>query len=197
MSPLPKQTDEALARQAADGLRPAFEQLVERYGGAVQAVLEKRLGDHHAALDLTQEAWVRVFRALDRFDPRQSFRSWLFAIVLNAARDERRRRERSQIVCLDDFRSAATPDQAQARAAERSDERAAIDVAVARVPDPFRTALVLVDLEGLSYEEAALSLRCAVGTVKSRVNRGRNVFRDQWIRVSGESASTRLAGECP
>lgn len=194
MSTPTKPPDEALARQAAEGLRSAFEQLVERYGGAVLAVLEKRLGDHHAALDLTQEAWVRVFRALGRFDPEQSFRSWLFAIVLNAARDERRRRERSQVVYIDDFRSAAAPD--EVATLERSDDRAAIEATVARVPDPFRTALVLVDLEGLSYEEAARSLNCAIGTVKSRVNRGRLSFRDLWTRVSGESASARLAGEC-
>ncbi|MEM7201280.1 MAG: RNA polymerase sigma factor [Planctomycetota bacterium] len=183
-------SDESLALAAGRGAWDAFEQLVERYGGRVVAALERRVDDHHTAHDLAQEAWIRVHRALPRFDGRRTFRCWLFAIALNAARDEGRRRRRNRLVYADDLatveRQPPPPDP--------------IEDVLQRVPEPFRSSLQLVDLEGLSYEEAAVSLRCAVGTVKSRVSRGRLAFRDHWQRANPEatwSAANRRPGVTP
>jgi RNA polymerase sigma-70 factor (ECF subfamily) len=184
-------TDEDLAVRAAGGSRAAFEGLVERYGGSVLSVLERRVGEHHRALDLAQEAWVRVFRALPGFRPDSAFRPWLFSIVLNAARDEARRLGRARVVHLDDFRADA--ESARTGALDR-DENDAVLGALGRVAEPFRTALFLVDVEGLAYEDAALSLGCAVGTVKSRVSRGRLAFREHWKRLSGERIGDATAG---
>ncbi len=175
-------TDEFLAHEAAAGSRHAFEQLVERYGGRVLSVVERRFGDHHAALDLAQDAWVRVFRALPRFREGSSFRSWLFAIVLNATRDEGRRRQRSPLVYVEALPQTEEP--------MKPIERVHIDDAIREVQEPYRTALILVDVEGLQYEDAAESLGCAVGTVKSRVHRGRLAFRDQWERMGGEKTTS-------
>ncbi len=181
-----EETDEGLAARAVAGSRSAFEELVLRYGGSVLALIKKRLTDEHQALDVAQEAWIRVFRALSSFDTERSFRSWLFSIVINGTRDEGRRRGRDRIVYLDDFREEELSDCGQA-----GDERDAIDTALGRVAEPFRSALMLIDVEGLAYEEAAVSLGCAVGTVKSRTNRGRLLFRDQWLRLSNEGAAER------
>lgn len=145
-------------------------------------VLARRLGDHSAAMDLGQETWIRVFRALPEFDAERSFRSWLFAIALNAARDEGRRRQRSPV----DYVGDAPTQAIESRAAE---DRQAIDRALAGVAEPYRTAIVLVDSEGLDYAEAAASCGCALGTMKSRVARGRAAFREQWHLVCGESES--------
>jgi len=184
MPHLDPDSDEALAAAAAQGSRAAFEELVERFGGSVVALIERRIGDHHTAMDLAQEAWVRTFRALSLYDANRSFRSWLFSIVLNVARDEGRRRERNRVISLDDHRdSLAVKD-----ASEQMEDRDLIDDSLGQVSEPFRTAMVLVDIEGLNYEEAAECLGCAVGTVKSRVNRGRLAFRDSWLRQSGKQA---------
>ena len=184
------ESDETLATQATNGSRAAFEELVFRFGGAVVSLLERRLRDHHLALDLAQEAWVRVFHSLSRFDSSRSFRPWLFSIVLNAARDEGRRRERSRVVSIDDYRDSLSAKSS----VDEVDERALIEDSLDRVEEPFRTAVLLVDVEGLSYEEAAESLQVAIGTIKSRVNRGRLAFRDHWVRLSGASAEELTIG---
>lgn len=176
--------DGELALEAARGSRAAFEELVRRYAGAVNAALERRHPDPHLAQDLCQEVWVRAFRGLAGFRPGASFRSWLFGIAFNALRDERRRAHRATA------RTALQPAgeldlrASGGDAAERDERRAALD-ALMGVEEPFRTALALVDLEGFSYEEAARALACAVGTVKSRVSRGRSAFRERWERGAG------------
>jgi RNA polymerase sigma-70 factor (ECF subfamily) len=178
------ESDEDLAAAAAAGSRAAFERLVERWGGPVLAALERRVGDAHLALDLVQEVWVRVFRGLAGFRPRgaSTFRSWLFGIALNAVRDEGRRQERARIVYIDEVREAA----GAADPNRESEERAAVEAALLRVEEPYRTALVLVDLLGFSYDEAARSEACAVGTIKSRIHRGRLAFRDAWAPLDAD-----------
>ena len=185
--PSPSTTeDETLARAAASGSRAAFARLVDRYAGRVVSTLERRLGDHNAALDVGQETWIRVFRSLPNFDADKSFRSWLFAIALNAARDEGRRRQRSPVEFVGEV-----PHKNSASESRAHDDRQAIDRALAGITEPYRTAVVLVDSEGLDYQEAATSCDCALGTMKSRVARGRAAFREQWRKVCGEAGTTQ------
>jgi len=158
----------------------------------VLAVLEKHVADHHAAHDLAQEAWIRVFGALRVFRSDAAFRPWLFAIVLNLVRDDHRKRARttSQFGALD--AEAALEPAAPRRddPSHRAADRDALDQALASVPEPFRSALQLVDAFGFSYDEAAQSLECSQGTVRSRVHRGRLAFRDSYQRlVAAESAA--------
>lgn len=180
--------DETLASAAASGSRAAFARLVDRYAGRVVATLERRLGDHSAALDVGQETWIRVFRGLPSFDVDKSFRSWLFAIALNAARDEGRRRKRSPVDYVDELPHSNSHSASDSRA---HDDRQAIDRALAGIAEPYRTAVVLVDSEGLDYQEAAASCDCKLGTMKSRVARGRAAFREQWRKVCGETETTK------
>ncbi|MEC7583937.1 MAG: sigma-70 family RNA polymerase sigma factor [Planctomycetota bacterium] len=165
-------TDEGLAFAAGGGDRSAFAELVERYAGRIVAAIDRRLGDHHAALDVAQEVWIKVFRALPRFREGASFRSWLFSIALNATRDEGRRRQRRPTEGPDALVPLTTKQQPT--------QRLAIHDALQRVPEPFRSTLQLVDVEKFSYEEAATALGCNVGTVRSRLSRGRHAFRKQW-----------------
>lgn len=177
--------DEEHALRAAAGAVDSFEALVERYGARLLAVLERQTGEHHVAHDLAQEVWIKVFRTLDRFRAGAAFRPWLFTIALNHLRDAHRRAGRSRVVSMEDHRHDAAVAAADDPRAER-DERAAIAQAMGRVAEPFRTALGLVDVGGLTYEEAAATLACAVGTVKSRVHRGRLLFRDHYLKLCGE-----------
>jgi RNA polymerase sigma factor (sigma-70 family) len=132
------------------------------------------------ARDLTQEIWIKVHRGLSGFRPGARFRPWLFSIALNHVRDEQRRVGRHPLQLLEETPAQSLPAR-QTDPRQASEEREAIEAALDRVPEPFRSALHLVDVVGLDYEEAARSLECAVGTVKSRVNRGRFAFRDAWL----------------
>lgn len=184
-------SDEELARVASGlgaggpGARDAFRELVERYGASLVAVLEPRAGDPHAARDLAQEVWIKVLRGLERWRPGHSFRSWLFSIALNHARDASRRAGRRGAEERLERRHGATaaPERSDpaAELAAR-DEAARVRAALARVSEPYRTALALVDVAGLGYADAARSLACSVGTLKSRVHRGRLAFREIWER---------------
>jgi len=181
MNPAQDLPDDELARAAATGERDAFEALVTRYGASVAAVVERQVGDPHTALDLAQEVWLKVFRAIDRYRPGGTFRSWLFSITFNHLRDAMRRQQRSRMVQMDEL----TPIPASPDPLEESAERSAIRRALRQVPEPYRAAVTLVDVLEFTYEEAAGALECALGTVKSRVNRGRFLFRDNYNRQGG------------
>ncbi len=140
-------------------------------------------------MDIGQETWIRVFRALPDFDTERSFRSWLFAIALNAARDEGRRRQRSPVDHTAEYaHGRPTPHNAH----RAHDERQAIDRALAGIAEPYRTAVGLIDCEGFDYAEAAASCGCALGTMKSRVARGRAAFRLEWGKICGEGGTTQM-----
>jgi RNA polymerase sigma-70 factor, ECF subfamily len=158
----------------------------------VLAVIEKQVGDHHAAHDLAQEAWLRVFGALDGFRPGAMFRPWLFAIALNLVRDEHRHRARRKrhVSDLEPTHVALAAASQSSDPTRRVEDLDVIDASIAGVPEPFRAALQLVDALGFSYEEAAVSLDCSAGTVKSRVHRGRLAFRDSYERLSGRKNRT-------
>ena len=172
-------SDQALALQAAAGGREAFAELVARHTRGLHCVLQAALRDRHRSEDLTQEVWIKVFGALPRYRPAGSFRSWLYSIALNHLRDALRSGRARQPPPSPEV-EALIDDEAR-EPAERRDEARRVQRVVAGLDEPFRTALTLVDLAGLSYAEAAESCGCSLGTVKSRVHRARLAFRDAWL----------------
>ena len=146
------------------------------------------LGDHNEALDLSQEVFLRVFRTIHTFRGHAALRTWIYRIVINQARNRQRwwrRRHRAQQVSLDEHirnhgelpesTNGGSPDRllGQKQLADRI--RQALD----RLPFDQKTALVLREIDGLSYEEIGFSLGIAVGTVKSRLARAREALRAQ------------------
>ena len=143
------------------------------------------LGDRDEALDLSQEVFLRVFRTIHRFRGQSSLRTWIYRIAVNQARNRHRfwrRRHRADQVSLDQHIAAhgeflsgsqSTPDRllAQKELGER------LQAALDHLPFDQRTAIVLREIDGLSYEEIAFSLGLAVGTVKSRLTRARQALR--------------------
>ena len=178
------ETDEILALASASGVPDAFATLVRRHGAGVQTLLERLVHDHHLAGDLAQEVWIKVHQALGRFDARRSFRPWLLQIALNHGRDALRRAGRRLSEAPIDEQLVQTAGGAEP--VQGLLERSEIEHALEQVAEPFRAALVLVDVLGLTYQEAAQTLRCALGTVKSRVGRGRASFRVHYGRASDE-----------
>ncbi len=173
-------SDATLVRAHLDGDSTAFDAIVAAHGAGVISAVERVVEDHHLALDVAQDAFVELHRVLPRYREEGKFRAMLYSIALNRARDARRRRGRAKLVFLEspgDDLVAEDPTAA-------SDERAAIDGALRRVDEPYRSAVHLRDVLGFDYDEIATALDVEVGTAKSRVNRGRLQFRDHYERLA-------------
>jgi RNA polymerase sigma-70 factor (ECF subfamily) len=166
----------------------ACAELVAEHQRMVYQLSLNLLGDHNEALDLSQEVFLRVFRTIQGFRGQSALRTWIYRIVVNQARNRQRwwrRRYRSQQVSLDahlrdfgDFpeqTDGASPDRMLGRK-ELADR---IRTALEQLPFDQRTAIVLREIDGLSYEEIGFSLGVAVGTVKSRLARAREALRAQ------------------
>ncbi len=161
--------DNDLARAAAAGDAGALDELLARHVDRIHAVCARVLRDPQDALDATQNALIAVAGGIGRFDGRAAFTTWIYRVATNAALDEGRRRSRRPIP------SASLPVTADARSGPEATVGAAIDVhaALARIPEEFRVAVVLRDLEDLDYAEIAAILEIPPGTVRSRIARGR------------------------
>jgi RNA polymerase sigma-70 factor (ECF subfamily) len=164
----------------------ACAELVSEHQRMVYQLSLNLLGDHNEALDLSQEVFLRIFRTIHTFRGHAALRTWIYRIVINQARNRQRwwrRRHRSQQVSLDEHirhhgeiaqaGNGGSPDRVfgQRQLAER------IRTALDQLPFDQRTALVLREIDGLSYEEIGFSLGIAVGTVKSRLARAREALR--------------------
>jgi len=171
----------ALVRLAKRGNLDAFNELILHYQTQVYNLAYHLLQDGAAADDATQEAFISAYKALNKFRG-GSFRAWLLRIVSNACYDEMRRRKRRPTVSWDDFgevEEEANPhltDHAELpeQTVQRDELRALLDRAIAQLPEEQRIVLVLVDRMGLSYEEAAQTVKVHLGTVKSRLSRARS-----------------------
>jgi len=167
-------SDEDLARGAALGERAALEVLLARHLDQIHAICRRILGHHEDALDATQEALIAITRGINRFDGRSRFTTWMFRVATNAALDEARRRRRRPVA------SEHLPDLASvADTGDAVDARLDVDAALATLPPDFRAAVALRDLAGLDYAEIAAVLDIPIGTVRSRIARGRSVLADR------------------
>ena len=156
---------------------PPWEDIVREHGDRVYRLAYRLSGNTHDAEDITQEAFIRVFRSLDSYRP-GSFEGWLHRITTNVFLDLVRRRQRIRMEALPEETdriagSEPSPEQAFSNANLDPDLQAALDDLL---PE-FRAAVVLCDVEGLSYEEIGATLGVKLGTVRSRIHRGRQALR--------------------
>jgi len=174
--------EQELIRRARDGDLPAFNALVEIHQNTVFGVVLRMIHDHARAEDLTQEAFISAHRNLRRYRG-GSFRAWLLRIAKNATLDELRRRKRRPEVSIDanvvTFQDTLpSPEQSPEDATLMGELGGLIAAGLATLPPDQRMAVVMVDVEGLSYDEAAEAMDASIGTVKSRLSRARNRMRD-------------------
>jgi RNA polymerase sigma-70 factor, ECF subfamily len=183
-------SDEALAEAANAGDRGALEVLLARHLDRVHAICRRVTGHPEDALDATQEALIAVTRGLHRYDGRSLFTTWLYRVATNAALDElRRRKRRPEPAELSDdrpgrggsFGGSAGSAPVESAVTARLD----VDAALARLSPEFRAAVVLRDLCDLDYAEIAEVLDVPVGTVRSRIARGRAAIADQLREPDG------------
>ena len=177
-----QQEDAALVSQSQGGDLSAFNQIVERYQSQVYNLTARVLGDRVAAEDVTQEAFIAAYQAIGRFRG-GSLRAWLFRIVSNRSYDRirasRRRPEQSLDLAMESpgYSGPASEDSPE-REALQGELRAEIEKAIMSVPADQRATLVMVDVQGLSYQEAAEAMGVSMGTIKSRMSRARAKVRD-------------------
>jgi len=190
----------AEAGESAAHRLAAFEELVERHQRQIYRIAFRLTGNHDDAEDLAQEAIVEAFRAFDRYQPGTYFDRWLYRIMSRTHIDFVRRRNRRVVVSLDAPVGAegdplvtllgdAREDPQQLT--EAADLDGTVQAALDRLPHEFREAVVLADIEGLSYDEVAAALACPVGTVRSRLHRARQMLRDALRPQLGERGEER------
>ena len=158
---------------------PSWEEVVEQHSARVYRLAYRLTGNVHDAEDLTQDVFVRVFRSLHTYQP-GTFEGWLHRITTNVFLDKMRRKQRIRFDALSDESAARLP--SRDRGPEQTYADTHLDDDVQRALDAlspdFRAAVVLCDIEGLSYEEVAATLGIKLGTVRSRIHRGRAQLRE-------------------
>ncbi|MBI3912423.1 MAG: sigma-70 family RNA polymerase sigma factor [Armatimonadetes bacterium] len=171
----------ALTSSAASAQdRALFESLAERHYRQAYHIAYRLTGSHVEAEDLTQEAMIRAYQSFHRYRRDLPFANWLYRIIVNLHIDALRRRPKAWIDSVDDLPGAVElpdleSDPADQVISQQLDVR--LQQALGQLSREFRTAVVLCDVEGLSYEEIAEVMQCSIGTVRSRIHRGRNHLR--------------------
>ena len=156
---------------------PSWDDVVRNHSARVYRLAYRLTGNPHDAEDLTQEVFVRVFRSLSSYTP-GTFEGWLHRITTNLFLDMVRRRARIRFDALpDDAERLPSRDRGPATVYDETHFDHDVQAALDALPPDFRAAVVLCDLEGLSYEEIAATLGIKIGTVRSRIHRGRTLLR--------------------
>ena len=175
----------ALVAELKAGSEDAFAWLIERYHQPIYSLLARTVQDRNEAADLAQEVFVKVFRGVKGFNGNSSLRTWIYRIALREASNSRRwwTRHRQQEVPIEQDGEAGAqvslmdllvdPSESPFDAVMREESRARVELALGQVPEPFRMTLILRDVEGFQYEEVAEMQGVNLGTVKSRLARGR------------------------
>ncbi|MGB5332246.1 MAG: RNA polymerase sigma factor RpoE [Woeseiaceae bacterium] len=177
-------SDKKLVKRVQRGDKGAFDLLVLKYQHKIVNLVMRYVRDPELALDITQEAFIKAYRALPRFRGDSAFYTWMYRIAVNTAKNHlaaQRRRPMNVELDLQD------PDQYDLHAKLKetdtpeaitlsNETREAVERAIAALPEDLRTAIILRELEGMSYEEIAQTMECPVGTVRSRIFRARDAI---------------------
>ncbi len=178
--------EKALIQRCQKGERDAFDSLFRQYEKRVYNMAFRLCNNYDEAGDVTVDVFLRIFRAIGRFEFKSSFSTWVFRIVTNVYLDRRKRASNRSSLSLEEYialeetsvtRQLESADPSPAQIAEQNERTDALQHAIAQLPDYQRAMVVLYHTEGLSYEEIAEVLTLPIGTVKSRLNRARLLLR--------------------
>ncbi|AKS33009.1 RNA polymerase sigma factor SigE [Mycolicibacterium goodii] len=169
---------------------PSWDELVRQHADRVYRLAYRLSGNQHDAEDLTQETFIRVFRSVQNYQP-GTFEGWLHRITTNLFLDMVRRRGRIRMEALpEDYDRVPAEDPNPEQIYHDSRLGADLQAALDSLPPEFRAAVVLCDIEGLSYEEIGATLDVKLGTVRSRIHRGRQALREYLAKHSSETAQS-------
>jgi len=209
-SALTLQTEEtALVDELRAGSEVAFAWLIAHYHKPIYSLLARTVLDREDAADLTQEVFVKVFRKIGSFQGESSLRTWIYRIALREASNQRRwwMRHRQQEIPIEQEITGeesrapvhvkdmlVDPAESPFDVAAREESRERVERALRAVPEPFRTTLILRDIEGFVYEEVAAMQGVSLGTVKSRLVRGRASLKTLLTAANPEKRPAALEG---
>jgi RNA polymerase sigma-70 factor (ECF subfamily) len=177
--------DAQLVARSLRGDQDAFAAIVARYQKRAFWIAFHVVGRVEDARDVAQESFVRLYRSLQKYDFGRSFYTWFYRIVMNLAIDALRKNKSSHAVSLEDFQ-AGLPDGDDGPApAERAEQNGMVWRVLERLDAKFRTVIVLRDIHGMSCREIAPILSITHATVRWRLHRGRQIFKDHWERSVG------------
>jgi RNA polymerase sigma-70 factor (ECF subfamily) len=212
-SALTLQSEEAaLISELRSGSEEAFAWLIARYHQPIYSLLARTVQDRTEAADLAQEVFVKVFRGVGNFHGESSLRTWIYRIALHEASNQRRwwmRHKQREIPIEQEMTDGdcgtpvllkemlVDPAQSPYEIAVHSENRARVEAALNQVPEPFRTTLILRDIEGFVYEEVAEMQGVNLGTVKSRLVRGRAHLKSILMARAHEKSTGNAGFEIP
>jgi RNA polymerase sigma-70 factor (ECF subfamily) len=178
--------DSELVTTAVAGREEGFEELVRRYQRPISAYVYRMVGDYDAALDLTQEVFIKVYGSLSRYKPEYKFSTWIYKIAHNSAVDHLRRYSTREQSLTKDFDgeqreiSIESHRPSPEQESEREERRAEIEAVVRELPSAYRELIVLRHSHDMSYDEIAEVTGLPLGTVKNRLFRARDAMRQEF-----------------
>lgn len=182
-----------LARRLAERAPGAFEELLKLYQGPIYGFVYRLLDDPDDAPDVTQEIFLKVFRKVAGFRGECTLKTWIYRIAVHEASNRRRwfsrwRRNETSIDHDDFINLLSDPGDTPFDRMQKREQRDLVDDALRGVDERLRTAVVMRDLQGLSYNEIAEALEISLGTVKSRILRGREALKTRLAHIAAEGA---------
>jgi len=172
-----KQIDHDLFHRVKDDDMKAFNELVDRYRDRLMNVIGRMVNSREEAEDIVQETFLRVYQHRDSFDFKHCFSTWLYTIALNLARNELRKRKKYKFFDIFDMQNKEVETAVDPEIP--SNLGPVLQEAIGTLPEKYKTAFLLRDVEEMSYEDIARIISVPLGTVKSRVNRARSILRDK------------------
>jgi RNA polymerase sigma-70 factor, ECF subfamily len=195
--------DARILRGLRAGIEEAYEELIERYEQQLYGMIYRLLGNQMDAADVVQEVFLKVFRTINSFREQSSLRTWIYRIAVNEAHNHRRwfaRHCRCEVSMEEDgaehqspLEYTADPGRSPFDQVLESENKTLIERALTRINPMFRTAVVLRDIQNLSYEEIAEILQVSLGTVKSRILRGREALRRELTQRPDQGLAEAMA----
>lgn len=178
--------DDILIKKAKEGDVDAYEELVKIYYKTVFNIALRMFSNNEDASDITQEVFIKIYKSIGAFEGKSSLKTWIYRITTNLCLDEFRSRKNMKVVSFDEqiehnndrynieFKIESTTPESNLL---KKEVKEALNRAIMELPKDLRIALILRDVQNLSYEEISSFLKCPQGTVKSRINRARQLLR--------------------
>ena len=195
---MPDAAEVWLIKRCQEGREDAFRELVDKYQRRVYSLAYSMLSNYDSAREISQEAFIRVFRNIARFDVQKNFYTWLYQITVNLCIDRMRKMSHGKTVDIDGIGGLAEPGPRDlSETSERMETRSRVRQALDRLPPKYKAVLSLRDIHGHSCEEIAEIVGCTNATVRWRLHRARKLFRAIWegegvqvddLRMTDESA---------
>jgi len=181
------QVDQLLVERVQKGDKKAFDLLISKYQHRIISLVARYVSDHAEALDVAQEAFIKAYRAIDRFRGDSAFYTWLYRIAINTAKNwlvaRKRRPPAFDIDAADaeqyDMESRLKEQGTPENELMREEIKRTVFDTIAELPEDLRTAIMLREMEGMSYEDIAVTMDCPIGTVRSRIFRAREAIDDK------------------